>query len=90
MGPAQVVGVGKVDFGGTHLVELLTRPWSRPGDVDDVEDFWAAEAGDLHGTHAGQAMAYPVAAAVPRECARWPTRTTGPVSRETLMVLGCN
>jgi hypothetical protein len=33
-----VVGVGKVDSCGTHLVDLLAVAGSRVGQVDDVED----------------------------------------------------
>ena len=47
-----VVGVCKVNSCGAHLVELLIGPRDGVGQVDDVEDFRAAEAGDLHGTHA--------------------------------------
>jgi hypothetical protein len=50
-----LVGVGVVDARGAHLVELLAVPGDRVGQVDDVEDLGAAEAGDLHGTHAGDA-----------------------------------
>jgi hypothetical protein len=52
---APVVGVGKVNSCGAHLVGLLTGTWGRVGDIDDVEDLWAAEAGDLDGTHAPEA-----------------------------------
>lgn len=51
------MGVGKVDSCGAHLVELLTGTWSGVGKVDDVHDLGAAEAGDLHSTHTGQARA---------------------------------
>jgi hypothetical protein len=44
-----VVGVGKVDSCGAHLVELLTGPRHRIRQVDDVENLGTAEAGDLHG-----------------------------------------
>jgi len=47
-----VVGVGKVDSCGADLVELLAVPGDGVGQVDDVEDLGAAEAGDLHGSHA--------------------------------------
>ena len=50
-----MVGVGEVNSCGTHLVELLTGSRNGIGQVDDVEDFRAAEAGDLYGTHAGDA-----------------------------------
>jgi hypothetical protein len=52
-----VVGVGEVDPRGGDGVELLLRPRDRVGQVDDVEDLGAAEAGDLHGSHAAEAMA---------------------------------
>ncbi len=52
-----VVGVGEVDAGGGDVVELLARAGLRLGDVDDVEDFWAAEAGDLYGAHRGRSGA---------------------------------
>jgi hypothetical protein len=47
-----VVGVGAVDAGGGDLVELLGLTGHWVGQVDDVEDLGAAEAGDLHGSHA--------------------------------------
>ena len=50
-----VVGVGRVNSCGAHLVELLTRPWGGVGQVDDVENIGAAEAGDLHGSHDAEA-----------------------------------
>src|SRR3954468_13986903 len=50
-----VMGVGVVDSCRAHLVEVLAAPRDGIGQVDDVEDLGAAEAGDLHGSHAGQA-----------------------------------
>jgi hypothetical protein len=35
-----------------HLVELLSWSEDRVWQIHDVEDLGAAEAGDLHGTHA--------------------------------------
>jgi hypothetical protein len=52
-----VVGVGEVEAGGGDVVELLTVAWDRVGHLDDIEDFWAAEAGDLHSVHDGEARA---------------------------------
>jgi hypothetical protein len=46
-----VVGVGEVQAGRRDVVELLARAGRGLGDVDDLEDLGAAEAGDLHGTH---------------------------------------
>ena len=46
-----LVGVGEVDARGRDVVELLAGPGRRVGEVDDVQDLGAAEAGDLHGTH---------------------------------------
>src|SRR6476646_35456 len=42
------MGVGVVDAGRRDLVELLAVPGDRVGQVDDVEDLGAAEAGALH------------------------------------------
>ena len=50
----RVVGVGVVDAGGGDVVQGLTWPCLRLGDVDDLEDLRTAEAGDLHGTHAAK------------------------------------
>ncbi|HZH22892.1 MAG TPA: hypothetical protein VEZ18_22145 [Geodermatophilus sp.] len=50
-------GVGVVDAGGAHVEHLLAVRGLRIGQVDDVEDLGAAEAGDLHSTHAGEARA---------------------------------
>jgi len=52
-----VVSIGEIDAGGADLVELLAVPGDGVGEVDDVENLWAAEAGDLHGTHAREARA---------------------------------
>jgi hypothetical protein len=52
-----VVGVGKVDSCGLHLVELLPRPGNRVGQVDEVEGLGAAEAGDLDSAHGREATA---------------------------------
>src|SRR6185312_3153544 len=46
-----VVGVGVV-AAGAHLEEVFAVPGDRVGQVDDVENLGAAEAGDLHGSHA--------------------------------------
>jgi hypothetical protein len=54
------VGVGTVDSCGTHLVEVLAVPRDGVGEVDDVEDLGAAEAGDLHGTHGSEARGWHV------------------------------
>jgi hypothetical protein len=58
-----VVGVGEVDSCGAHLVELLTGARDGVGEVDDVHDLGAAEAGDLHSTHGEEAKAWPLRAA---------------------------
>jgi hypothetical protein len=50
-----VVGVGVVHPGRGDLEQLLAVPGGRPGQVDDVEDLGAAEAGDLRGTDAREA-----------------------------------
>jgi hypothetical protein len=50
-----LVGVGKVHAGGGDVVELLAGTGLRLRDVDDLEDFRAAEAGDLHGSHEQEA-----------------------------------
>jgi hypothetical protein len=52
-----VVGVGKVNSCGAHLVELPARPWRGVGKVDEVHDLWAAEAGDLHSAHSPEVRA---------------------------------
>jgi hypothetical protein len=52
-----VEGVGVVDAGGAHVAHLLAVRGLRIGQVDDVEDLGAAEAGDRHSTHAGEARA---------------------------------
>jgi hypothetical protein len=44
-----VVGVGEVDIRRAHLIEMPAV--AGDGEVDDVEDLEAAEAGDLHGSH---------------------------------------
>jgi putative transposase len=44
--------VGEVDSCRVHFVELLALAGDPVGQVDDVENLGAAEAGDLHGTHA--------------------------------------
>jgi hypothetical protein len=54
-----VVRVGKVDACRADFVELLTGTWGWVGKVDDVHDLGAAEAGDLYGTHAGDARGSP-------------------------------
>src|SRR5690349_8727242 len=59
----QVVGVGEVQAGGGDVVELLARARCGLGDVDDLQDLGPAEAGDLHGTHGGEARAAPIWAA---------------------------
>jgi hypothetical protein len=48
------VRVGVVDAGGGDVEELLPFARRGVGQVDDVEDLGAAEAGDLHGTHEGR------------------------------------
>jgi hypothetical protein len=52
-----VVGVGEVDSCRADLVDLLALAGDGVRQVDDVHDFGAAEAGDLYGTHAGEARA---------------------------------
>jgi len=54
-----VVGVGEVDSCRAHLVAGLALARDRVGQVDDLEDLGAAEAGDLNGTHDRQARASP-------------------------------
>jgi hypothetical protein len=49
-----VVGVRVVDAGCREVVEPLARAGLRLGDIDDFEDLGTAEAGDLHGTGAGE------------------------------------
>jgi hypothetical protein len=46
-----VVGVGKVNSCRVHIVELLTLARHGVGQVDDLEDLWAPEAGDLDSAH---------------------------------------
>ena len=46
-----VVGVGEVDAGGGDVEQRLAVPGTGSGQVDDVHDLGAAEAGDLHSTH---------------------------------------
>jgi hypothetical protein len=55
VGRQPVVGVCVVHAGGGDVEELLTVARRGVGQVDDVEDLWAAEAGDLHGSHEGEA-----------------------------------
>ena len=50
-----VVGAGDVQAGGGDVVELLATTRRGLGDVDDVKDLGAAEAGDLHGSHVREA-----------------------------------
>ena len=50
-----VVRVGVVDAGGGDVEQLLPVRRDGVGKVDDVEDLGAAEAGDLHGSHAAEA-----------------------------------
>src|SRR5436305_14961853 len=57
VGRQPVVGVGKVDSCGTHLVEVRAVPRDGVGQVDDVENLRAAEAGDLNRPHHGEARA---------------------------------
>ncbi len=47
-----LVRVGEVDAGRGDLVQLLAVAGDGVGEVDDVEDLGAAEAGDLHSAHA--------------------------------------
>jgi hypothetical protein len=42
------VCIRETDPSGADLVELLAVPRDGVGQVDDVEDLGAAEAGDLH------------------------------------------
>jgi hypothetical protein len=51
----RVVGVGEVHAGGGDVVQLLAVPRDGVGEVHDIHDFRAAEAGDLHGSHGDQA-----------------------------------
>ena len=50
---AALVRISEIDRRRGDLVQLLTGPRQ----LDDVENFGAAEAGDLHGSHAGEARA---------------------------------
>ncbi len=50
-----VVSISETDAYRAHLVQLLSVAGDGVGEVDDVEDLGAAEAGDLHGSHARQA-----------------------------------
>ena len=45
-----MVSVGEIHSGRRLVVELLTLSGDGVGDVDDVEDLGAAEAGDPNGT----------------------------------------
>jgi hypothetical protein len=54
-----VVGVGVLDARRGYLEKLLAVPWGGVGQVDDVEDLGAAEAGDLDSTHDGEAGGAP-------------------------------
>ncbi len=67
-----MVGVGVVDAGRAHLVELLAVTGDGGGQVDDVEDLGAAEAGDRHGSHAAEVMAWarPTGSGGVRPCER--------------------
>ncbi len=50
-----MVSISEIDACSAHLVQLLSVAGDGVGEVDDVEDLGAAEAGDLHGSHARQA-----------------------------------
>ncbi len=50
-----VVSISEVDAYRAHLVQLLSVAGDGVVEVDDVEDLWAAEAGDLHGRHESDA-----------------------------------
>src|SRR4051812_18932470 len=67
-----VGGVGVVDACGGDVVQPLPVTGLRLGDVDDVEDLGTAEAGDLHGSHAGQVRTLTPGANLGREEARSP------------------
>jgi hypothetical protein len=54
-----VVSISDIDTAGRDLEQLLAVPGDGVGQVDDVEDLGAAEAGDLHSSHAGEATAAP-------------------------------
>jgi hypothetical protein len=47
-----VVWINDIDARRGDVVELLAVGGNRLGQVDDVEDLGAAEAGDLYGSHA--------------------------------------
>ncbi len=49
-----LVGVCRVSSCGADLIELLTRPRDGVRQVDDIEDFGPAEAGDLDSAHANE------------------------------------
>ncbi len=49
------MSISNTDAGRAHLVQLLAVAGDGVGEIDDVEDLGAAEAGDLHGSHAGEA-----------------------------------
>jgi hypothetical protein len=57
-----VVGVGVVHPRLRDVVEPLPVAGHGLGDVDNLEDFGTAEAGDLHGSHDGEVMACPAPA----------------------------
>src|SRR4051794_30396720 len=61
-----VVGVGEVQAGGGDVVELLARTGRGLGDVDDLQDLGAVEAGDLNATHARKARARTTGGSYPR------------------------
>ncbi len=52
------MSISNTDAGRAHLVQLLAVAGDGVGEIDDVEDLGAAEAGDLHGSHSAEAMAW--------------------------------
>ncbi len=54
-----MVSISETDAYRAHLVQLLSVAGDGVGEVDDVEDLGAAEAGDLHGTHAREVKGPP-------------------------------
>ena len=62
--------VGEVHARRGNVEQLLAVSGDRIGQVDDVEDLGAAEAGDLDGSHAGEPVAGPLASGKTTACSR--------------------